>query len=86
MSRHPMTRRAPTRNGGFSWGRFPMGDTGLVAYRLFRRDHRGALHTSILHFYPRDQRREVALALRQACHRLRDRVDDIDLAAMGVAA
>ncbi len=86
MSRHPIIPRAPTRNGGFSWGRFPVGDTGVVAYRLFRRDHRGALHTSILHFYPRDQRGEVALALRQACHRLRDRVDEIDLAAMEVAA
>ncbi|WP_313211531.1 hypothetical protein [Stenotrophomonas sp.] len=85
MSR-PVTRRAPQRNGGFSWGRFPMDDTGAVAYRLFRRDHRGALHTSILNFYPRDQRCEVALALRQACHRLRDRVDEIDLAAMEVAA
>lgn len=85
MSR-PVTRRAPTRNGGFSWGRFPVGDTGAVAYRLFRRDHRGALHTSILNFYPRDHRCEVALALRQACHHLRDRVDEIDLAAMEVSA
>lgn len=42
----------------------PMGDTGVVAYRLFRRDHRGALHTSILHLHPRDQRREATLALR----------------------
>lgn len=81
-----MIRRAPTRNGGFSWGRLPVGDTGVVAYRLFRRDHGGALHTSILHFYPRDQRREVALALRQACHSLRDRVDEIDLVAMEVSA
>lgn len=85
MSRH-LARRAPARNGGFSWGRFPVADRGVVAYRLFRRDHRGALHTSILHFYPRDHRREIALALRAACHRLRDRVDEIDLAAMGFAA
>lgn len=81
-----VTRRSPKKLGGFSWGRFPMGSTGAIAYRLFRRDHRGALHTSILHFYPRDQRRELALALRAACHRLRDRVDEIDLAAMEVAA
>ncbi|NWF33493.1 hypothetical protein HH110_10630 [Stenotrophomonas sp. SAM-B] len=85
MSRF-VARRSPKKLGGFSWGRFPVGDTGVVAYRLFRRDHRGALHTSILHFYPRDQRREVALALRPACHRLRDRVDEIDFVAMGVAA
>lgn len=81
-----VARRPPKKLGGFSWGRFPVGDAGVVAYRLFRRDHRGALHTSTLHFCPRDQRREVALALRQACRRLRDRVDEIALAAMGVAA
>jgi len=85
MSR-PVTRRAPKRNGGFSWGRYPMGDTGITAYRLFRRDHTGAIHIENLHFYPQDQRRDIALALRAACHRLRDRVDEIDLAAWGVTA
>lgn len=86
MSRQHRTR-APQRNGGFSWGRFPMGETGTVTYRLFRRDHKGALHMSILNFYPaRDRRADIALALRHACHQLRDRVDEIDLAAMGVAA
>lgn len=85
MSR-PVTRRAPKRNGGFSWGRFPMGDTGIVCYRLFRRDLTGAIHIENLHFYPQDQRRDVALALRDARHRLRDRVDAIDLAAWGLTA
>lgn len=85
MSR-PVTRRAQKKNGGFSWGRFPMGDTGITAYRLFRRDLTGAVHIENLHFYPQDQRRAVALALRAACHRLRDRVDEIDLATMGVTA
>lgn len=86
MSRRPITRRAPTKNTGFSWGRFPMGDTGIVCYRLFRRDLTGAVHIEPLHFYPRDQRPAVALALREACHRLRDRVDELDLAALGVTA
>lgn len=85
MSR-PITRRAPKRNGGFSWGRFPMGDTGITAYGLFRRDLTGAVRIENLHFYPQDQRCAVALALRAACHRLRDRVDEIDLATMGVTA
>ena len=31
-------RKEPQKNPGFSWGRFPLGDTGVVAYRLFRRD------------------------------------------------
>jgi len=79
--------RAPQRNGGFSWGRFPMSETGTVTYRLFRRDHKGALHMANLTFYlARDSRADIALALRHACHQLRDRVDTIDLAAMGVAA
>ena len=85
MSR-PMTRRAPTKTTGFTWGRFPMGNTGIVCYRLFRRDLAGAVHIEAMHFFPRDQRAAVALALREACHGLRDRVDKIDLAAMGVAA
>lgn len=86
MSR-PVSRRAPKRNGGFSWGRYPAGDTNIVTYRLFRRDHKGALHTTCLDFYlGRDRRADVALALRRACHQLRDRVDELDLAAMGVAA
>ncbi len=86
MSRHPVTRRSPTKNTGFSWGRFPMGASGIVVYRLFRRDHRGAVHFVGLNFYRHDQRSAIAMALRAACHRLRDRVDEIDLAAMGVAA
>lgn len=84
MSRH-LTHRHPKAQR-FAWGRVPLKGAGTVVYRLFRRDHRGALHTTILHFYPRDTRHEIALALRQACHQLRDRVDEIDLAAMGVIA
>lgn len=83
MSR-PTTRRPPKKNGGSAWGRFPLGDTAITAYRLFRRDHTGAIHTHSLHSYPHDQRRDIALALREARHCLRDRVDEIDLAAMGL--
>lgn len=81
-----MTRRAPAKNGGFSWGRFPMGDTGVVSYRLFRRDNRGALHWHILDFRGDETRFEMAQRLRAAKRRLRDRVDEIEPAAMGVAA
>lgn len=81
------TRRVPKRNGGFSWGRYPAGDTNVVTYRLFRRDHKGALHTAALTFdVGRDRRADAALALRRACHHLRDRVDELDLAALGVEA
>lgn len=83
---HPVTRRAPKKNGGFSWGRYPMGLPRIVAYRLFRRDHTGALHIEALTAQPHHTRQDVARGLRAACHRLRDRVDEIDLVAMGVAA
>lgn len=79
-------RKEPKKNPGFSWGRFPLGDTGVVAYRLFRRDNRGALHWHILDFKGDETRYEMARRLRSAKRRLRDRVDEIDLAAMGVAA
>lgn len=85
MSRR-LTRRAPTRNGGFRWGRYPKGDTGVVAYRLFRRDLAGGLRVEGLDFYPKVRRQEIALEVRAACHRLRDQVDEIDLAAMEVPA
>ena len=79
-------RKEPKKNPGFSWGRFPLGDTGVVAYRLFRRDHRGALHTRCIDLKPSDDRCTIAASLRRARRALRDQVDEIDLEAMGVAA
>jgi hypothetical protein len=85
MSR-PLTRKSPTKSEGFSWGRFPMGDTGVVSYRLFRRDHRGSLHMRRLDFNRTHTRADIARALKRARKALRDKVDEIDLEAMGVAA
>lgn len=79
----PFTRRAPQRNGGFSWGRV-LPDDNTVTYRLFRRDHSGALHVSQLTFDVLVSRRAIANDLRRARYKLRDKVDEIDLAAMGV--
>lgn len=81
-----VSRKAPAKSHGFSWGRFPMGDTGVVAYRLFRRDHRGALHTRCIDLRPGDDRSAIAASLRRARRSLRDQVDEIDLESMGVAA
>ncbi|WP_282259601.1 hypothetical protein [Stenotrophomonas sp. PS02301] len=86
MSRRPVVRRSPTKNTGFSWGRFRMGPPGIIVYRLFRRDHAGALHFIGLNFYRRDTPRDMAIALRASCHRLRDQVDWIDLVALGLGA
>ncbi|KMM77046.1 hypothetical protein ACP93_02455 [Xanthomonas sp. NCPPB 1128] len=81
----PFTRRAPRRNGGFSWGRvLPSEQT--VTYRLFRRDLTGALHCSMHTFHAATPRRAIANDLRRARHKLRDRVDEIDLATMGITA
>lgn len=81
-----ISRKSPAKSNGFSWGRFPMGDTGVVAYRLFRRDCRGALHTLSVDMRAGDERSAIAASLRRARHALRDQVDEIDLEAMGVAA
>ena len=85
MSR-AITRKSPAKSDGFSWGRFPMGDTGVVAYRLFRRDCRGALHTLSVDMQGGDDRCAIAASLRRARRSLRDQVDEIDLEALGVAA
>lgn len=84
-ARH-LRRRPPGKNGGFSWGRFPADDARSVTWRLFRRDQRGVLHIATRTFLPGQTRAEIAAALNLARHRLRDRVDEIDLALMGVAA
>ena len=82
----PADRRAPKRNGGFSWGRVPAAGGSIVTWRLFRRDHRRALHMREVTFSAGDTRAHIARQLRRACHQLRDHVDEIDLAAMGVNA
>lgn len=86
MSLRHATRRAPKETHGFSWGRFPTDDGTLVTYRLYRRDHKRALHTHVLTFFDTDTPTYIAGHLRRARKDLRDRVDEIDLAAMGVAA
>lgn len=62
-----------------------MGASGIVVYRLFRSDHSRAVYFLGLNFYRHYSRRDMAIALRAACHRLRDQVDEIDLAEMEVA-
>ena len=85
MSRH-FTRRAPKRNEGLSWGRFPTDDGSAATYRLFRRDHTGRLHFEARTFLSSDSPLYIASHLRRMKRELRNRVDGIDLKAMGVAA
>lgn len=86
MSRNRFTRRAPKRNWGQSWGRYPIVDQQEVIYRIFRRDHTGRLHFEERTFFVDTDPKQIASALRQAKRQLRDRVDEIDLEAMEVAA
>ena len=76
--------RAPKKTGGFSWGR-SLSAGGLVMWRLFRRDQRGALHMKQI--TPRSEwsRAAIATELNRARHALRDQVDTVDLELMGVS-
>lgn len=85
-----LTKRVP-RGRGFAWGRFPsvdhLGNCVGVQYRLFRRDHRGITHMEPITFYRACDRATIAQQVRQACHRLRNKVDEIDLREKyGIAA
>lgn len=84
MSRHA-TRRRPKETTGFAWGRFPTEDGSAITWRLYRRDHRRAMHMHVLTVFACEDVRTIAQRLRRACHQLRDKVDEIDLAAMFAA-
>lgn len=85
MSRH-IERRAPKETLGFAWGRFPTFGGSAITWRLYRRGHRRALHMHVLTFFAHDDRVVIAGHLRRARRYLRDKVDEIDLQAMGVHA
>ena len=84
----PFTRKLPAHHGCFSYARIPGHETtgapAGVTYRLFRRDQRGALHAETRNFHPGCSRHLVAVELNVARHQLRNTVDEIDLALMGV--
>lgn len=81
--------RQPKKSGGFSWGRVVTPDGG-ISYRLFRRDQRGALHYFIRTYTAAELARSLNMRLviadeiKRARHALRDQVDSVDLALMGV--
>lgn len=85
MSRHLQYRR-PNETQGFAWGRVLTDDANLVTYRLFRRDHKNALHSHAVSVFSHTERKVLAGQLRRARRHLRDLVDEIDLRAMGVEA
>ena len=60
------------------------GVSRATVYRLFRRDQSGRLHCEMRVFHPDYPRRLMAQKLNRARHQLRNQVDEIDLAIMGV--
>ena len=80
--------RTPKKTGGFCWGRTII--DGVVVYRLFRRDQRGATHYFTRVYTPEELARDprirtrIADEVHQARHALRDQVDTVDLELMGV--
>lgn len=83
-ARH-FTCKLPSHHGKFSYARIPQFDSiGGVTYRLFRRDDRGAVHYQQCVFEGHCSIANAARDLNIARHQLRNTVDDIDLALMGV--
>lgn len=84
--RRPFTRKRPTGRGSFSYARI-VDHSGLVMFRLCRRDIRGALHFEQRAFaLDVTDRRHIADWLCRTRHQLRDQVDEIDLSILGVTA
>jgi hypothetical protein len=81
MSRH-LTRRGPRRKSRFCWTRFPTAASEFVIYRLYRRDAANAVHMASVTFPGTDNRAYIAERVMRARIQLRNRVDEMDLAAM----
>ncbi|MFC4526361.1 hypothetical protein ISN76_13185 [Dyella halodurans] len=84
MSGGRIAHRPPRKVAGFTWSRVPgLGES--VTYRLFRRDLNGTLHVEMKRFDPANfERCQVATEVNQLRHKLRDRVDALDLKFLGV--
>ena len=79
---HHISRRAPMRKENLSWGRFPTTDGSAVTYRLFHRDHAGALHMMARTFLAGDNRNYIAASLLRIKRTLRNHVAEIERTAV----
>ncbi|QDL27893.1 hypothetical protein [Stenotrophomonas maltophilia] len=88
MTHHRYDRRVLTRTEGFALGRSIDKVLGghVLTYSLYRRDHRRVLHMHVQTFFAHEDRAVIAGHLRRAHRYLRDKVEDIDLVALGMAA
>lgn len=84
---HTAAKKLPKKGRGFTWSR-ALRDDGpdgeYVQWRLHRWDMRGTIHVSYVMAGRKmmGDRATVAQWLRTACHKLRDLVDDIDIAVL----
>jgi hypothetical protein len=79
MTNHLRHRLPAKAKRGLSWGRSPR-DDGSVLYRLFRRDASNRVHQFCVVISPGERIEFIRAQLRDACRRIRDQVDEIDLA------
>ncbi|MDT3468653.1 hypothetical protein [Stenotrophomonas maltophilia] len=88
MTHHRYDRRLPKRTEGFAWGRSINKVLGgpVLTWRLYRRDHRRTLLMHVLTYFAHEDRAVIAGHLRRARRHLRDKVGDLDLVAIEVAA
>ncbi len=83
ITRHISDRRPAGRNT--AWTRKVEMDGSLVTYRLFRRDMRGKLHQSMLQYLTKNAKRSmIASDLRRVKKLLRGKIDEIDIAVLGL--
>lgn len=82
-ARHAIARR-PRKDRNVTWSRSM--HTGIVAWTLWRRDHRQAIHMRVVTATPLDiencEPGRLNVKLRRAWNELRDFVDGIDLLVM----
>lgn len=82
-ARHLFDRKPRGRNR-FSWGRVRHGEGRSVTYRLFRRAFNGKLYMEVHTFNREDPRAGIARTVWNMRIRVRDAVDAVDLAALGL--
>lgn len=76
--------KLPSKGFGLTWGRRT--ESGLVTWRLFRRDRRRLVHQFTVQLGISADASFAARQLRIAKRRLRDQVDEVDLKLMECTA
>lgn len=80
-------KRTPrNRDSRFYWLRLQLADTPTITWRLFRRAESGRWHMAAVVATRGEDRADVARRLAAARRELLDRVDTVDLQAMGLAS